>query len=55
MTKALDRYWTTNREWWHFEGFKQVLNEDAPPEAKESYRRHQEQIKKYTEGKDRIL
>ena len=41
----LEHYWLSNREWFHFEGFKIVINNDAPPEAQESYKRYLEQLK----------
>ncbi len=37
----LDLHWLSNRDWWHYidEGSgKRALNDDAPEEAKESYR-----------------
>lgn len=41
----LDLYWTSKKEWFHFEGFKMVINKDAPKEAQESYKRYLKQIK----------
>lgn len=52
--KQLDFYWRSKPEWWHFEGSKQVLNDDAPIEAKKSYNNYLKQMKKYTKN-DRIL
>ena len=54
MTKGLDDYWEQNRDWWHFEGFTQVINDNAPQKAKESYKKYLEQIEKLTKGK-RVL
>lgn len=54
MTKALDFYWKTNRDWWHVEGFERVINEDAPKEAKESYNHYLKQRKRLTRNR-RIL
>lgn len=45
--KKLDLYWETNREWWHYdEAYNQILNDDAPEEAKESYAHYLEQLEK---------
>lgn len=44
MTK-LDFYWQSNQEWYHWEKMQPVLNDDAPDEAKESYKHYQEQLK----------
>ena len=41
----LDLYWMENDDWYHFEGFKAVINDDAPPEAQESYKTYLEQLK----------
>lgn len=43
--KKLDMYWMSNRDWWEFKGFIATLKEDAPIEAKESYKRYLEQTK----------
>ena len=45
---TLDLYWKSNKDWFHWEGFKAVLNNDAPPEAKKSYENYlrQKQEKK---------
>lgn len=44
MTK-LEHYWMSNKEWYHFEGFKRVLNKDAPEEAQKSYQKYLQQLK----------
>ncbi len=45
MTR-LDGYWTTNEDWYHFdENGMPVINDDAPPEAKESYENYRKQSK----------
>ena len=45
MTKNIDLYWKSNKDWYHWdeevEGY--VINDDAPEEAKESYERYLEQ------------
>ena len=38
-------YWMSNKNWYHFEGLKPVINDDAPEEAKESYKHYLEQVK----------
>ena len=47
----LDMYWASKKEWRHFEGNRLVVNEDAPKEAQESYKRFLKQLK---EKKDMI-
>ena len=44
--KKLDLYWKSNRDWWEFKDHVQVVKDDAPAEAKESYQRYLEQINK---------
>ena len=39
-------YWASNPEWYHFENGIVVLNESAPPEAKESFKIYLEQNEK---------
>ena len=46
MTK-LDFYWRSNKEWYHYEEFEPVINEDAPPEAQESYQRYLKQLEEH--------
>jgi hypothetical protein len=43
--RKLDFFWASNADWWHWEGLKRVLNDDAPPEAKESYQNYLKQLK----------
>ena len=43
--KSLDLYWMTNDDWWDVKDGRQVLNENAPEEAQESFKRYLEQIK----------
>ena len=44
--RKLELYWRTNSDWFHFdENLRAVINDDAPEEAKESYRRYMEQRK----------
>lgn len=43
MTK-LDTYWESNEDWYEYKGFTPVLKDDAPEEAKESFRRYQLQL-----------
>jgi len=41
---VLDLYWQSNKNWYHYEGWNAVLNEDAPPEAKASYKQYLKQL-----------
>ena len=43
MTR-LDCYWTTNDSWYHWEDGVMILNNDAPPEAVESYNNYTKQV-----------
>ena len=44
--KKLDYYWRSNPDWWHWdENMFPVVNDDAPEEAKESYKHYLEQLK----------
>lgn len=43
--RKLDLYWRSNPDWWEFKNNIPSVKDDAPPEAKESYRRYQEQKK----------
>ena len=44
MTKR-HMYWTTNSEWYHYEGLRRVVNDDAPDNVKEDYRLYLEDLK----------
>lgn len=41
----LERYWLSNRNWIRFTNKGPVVRDDAPEEAKASYRKYLEQIK----------
>ena len=44
--RKFDYFWATNEDWYHVNQYGDpVLNEDAPREAIESYRRYLEQRK----------
>ena len=44
--RRYDLLWATNSKWWHFdENYNRIPNDDAPPEAKESYKRYIDQLK----------
>ena len=43
MTR-LDAYWTSDSSWYHWESGKMILNDDAPPEAVESYNNYKRQV-----------
>ena len=38
-----EMFWMSKREWWEFKNHVPVVREDAPPEAKASYKRYCEQ------------
>ena len=44
--RKVDLYWTKNRDWWEFKNHVRVVKDDAPLEAKVSYARYLEQMKK---------
>lgn len=45
--KKLDLYWVTNKDWWHYDdAYNKILNDDAPEEAKKSYKNFLEERKK---------
>lgn len=45
--KRLDFYWKSDKSWYHWDDkfSYYVINDDAPEEAKESYKHYLEQIK----------
>lgn len=43
--RALDVYWRSNREWYEIKDCRPVIKENAPKEAKESFKRYVEQLK----------
>lgn len=46
--RKLDYYWRSNRDWYHRnEHGICVINDNAPPEAQESYKHYLEQCKEY--------
>ena len=45
--KKLDTFWETNPAWYGYKGFTPYIKEDAPKEAKESFKKYQEQTKNY--------
>ena len=46
----MDMYWCSNDKWYHWDEFgNQILNDDAPQEAKDSYAHYLVQYKKYAE------
>lgn len=40
----LESYWSSNKDWWHWDNGIRVMNDDAPEEAKESFRRYKQQL-----------
>lgn len=51
----LDLYWRSDRSWYHFEEIEEdflvpVINDDAPEEAKLSYKNYLEQKKRSNEA-----
>ena len=54
--RKYDTFWMSNKNWWHWsEAGDQILNEDAPEEAKKSYahflQQRKETYKSKPEGK----
>lgn len=43
--RKLDFFWASNTDWYHWENHTMVVNDDAPPEAQESYKNYLEQLK----------
>ena len=42
--RKYDTFWMSNKSWWHWnEAGDQILNDDAPEEAKKSYAHYLEQ------------
>ena len=41
--KKIDLFWQSNDDWWEVKNNIQVVRDDAPPEAKESYARYLKQ------------
>lgn len=53
---VLDTRWQKDRSWWTVdEDFKIHLTEKAPPEAVESFKHYQEQIKEKTKDPKRHI
>jgi hypothetical protein len=49
----MDIYWMSNKDWYHRnENLVPVLNDNAPPEAQESYKHYLEQCKRAQEEID---
>ena len=40
----LELYWESNRDWYHYDGWTSVLNDEEPEEAKRSYRVYLQQL-----------
>ena len=48
--RKLDFFWKTNKDWYHRkENGVAVINDDAPQEAQESYKRYLKQSKRAAE------
>lgn len=51
--RKMDFYWMSNKDWYHRnENLVPVLNDNAPPEAQESYKHYLEQCKRAQEEID---
>ena len=49
--RKYDSFWLSNKDWYHWtENGDRVLNDDAPPEAKASYERYNQQRKEAEES-----
>lgn len=45
--RVFEHFWLSNEDWWHYdENDIEVINDDAPPEAQESYKIYLEQCKR---------
>lgn len=44
----IDMAWRRNKDWWHWEDGHAVINEDAPPEAQESYKNYIDAVQNKT-------
>ncbi len=42
--KRFDMYWMTNKSWYRWENGVRVLNDNAPPDAVESYNNYKKQV-----------
>ena len=42
--RKLDLYWMSDESWWTFKNDIPVIKDDAPEEAKESFRRYIRQV-----------
>ena len=51
----LELYWESNRDWYHYDGWTSVLNDDEPEEAKRSYRVYLQQLLDIDRRTDRYL
>lgn len=40
----LDMAWKKDKRYYHYEGFREVIHDDAPKWVKDSYKRYLEQI-----------
>ena len=57
MIRKYDFYWESNDEWYYVKDGKFFICEDAPKEAKDSYKHYLEQCKEvaeYAKNKDSI-
>ena len=43
--RQLDLYWMSDPDWWEIKNHIPTVRDDAPEEAKESYKRYKEQLK----------
>ncbi len=51
----LESYWMNKKEWSHFEDGRLVVNDDAPEEAKKSYRKYLDQLADIDQRTNRTL
>ena len=47
--RKYDMYWESNEEWYYVKDGKFIVRDDAPEEAKESYKHYLEQCKEVRE------
>ena len=50
--RKFDIYWQSNKDWFYFDGFMPKVKDDAPQEAKDSYKHYLQQTKEAYKDED---
>ncbi|MEJ8789139.1 MULTISPECIES: hypothetical protein [Dorea] len=50
--RVLDMFWMSNENWFYFDGLVPKIREDAPREAKESFKNYLKQLKERNSAAD---